>query len=156
MRKERFKEILCVLVLVAFVFFLSSESKVSTKGAEEIFETVAKSTDTSMLANCSDEKFKDELGCSKEEFESAVFYCSDSVMEVREVIIVKLSDKLQKDELLDKLTKRVEEKIKLFEGYAPKEASLLKNYVLLEKDGVVFFSVCEDAQKASAAFKSAV
>lgn len=156
MNRQRIREILCVLFLVVFIVFISAENKVSTKSANEVFEIVKESMDVSALSKCNDEKFKEEINFSPEDFESEEFYASSSVMEVREIIIIKLCDKSQKDELMSALEKRVEEKINLFEGYAPQEAALLKNYVLLEKDGFVFFSVCDDAQKVRAAFKSAV
>ena len=154
--KERIKEILCVVLLVLFIVFISSESKISTKSAEEVFESVSKTFDISALSKQKNKKFSEEFSLPFEKYESVLYYASSSIMEVRELLIVKLRDTADKDELFAAVEKRTEEKTKLFEGYAPNEAELLKNYILTEKDGFVFFAVCDDTAKASAAFKSAV
>ena len=154
--KERIKEILCVVVLVLFIVFISSESKISTKSAAEVFEGVKSSMDLSALSKQKSKKFEEEFSLSAEDYEDIIYYASSSVMEVRELLIVKLKDTADEDALSEAVKKRTEEKIKLFEGYAPNEASLLKNHILIEKNGLVLFAVCEDTAKASAAFKAIV
>lgn len=154
--KERIKEILCVVLLVLFIVFISSESKISTKSADEVFEGVKSSMDLSALSKQKSKKFEEELSLSADKYEDIIYYASASVMEVRELLIVKLRDTADKDELISAAEKRAEEKTKLFEGYAPKEGALLKNHVLLEKNGFVLFAVCDEPLKVSAAFKSIV
>ena len=154
--KERIKEILCVVLLVLFIVFISSESKISTKSADEVFEGVKSSMDLSALSKQKSKKFEEELSLSADKYEDIIYYASASVMEVRELLIVKLRSTEDKDVLMSALEKRTEEKIKLFEGYAPTEAQMLKNHILTEKNGFVFFAVCDDTARASEAFKSAV
>lgn len=154
--KERIKEILCVVLLVLFMVFISSESNISTKTADEVFGTVQKSVDISALSKQKNKKIEEELSLSFENYEEVIYYASSSVMEVRELLIVKLRSTEDKDVLMSALEKRTEEKIKLFEGYAPTEAQMLKNHILTEKNGFVFFAVCDDTARASEAFKSAV
>lgn len=154
--KERIKEILCVVLLVLFMVFISSESNISTKTADEVFQTVQKSVDISALSKQKNKKIEEELSLSFENYEAVIYYASSSVMEVRELLIVKLRSTEDKDVLMSALEKRTEEKIKLFEGYAPTEAQMLKNHILTEKNGFVFFAVCDDTARASEAFKGAV
>lgn len=154
--KERIKEILCVVLLVLFIVFISSESNISTKTADEVFDAVSKSVDISALSKQKNKRLEEEFSLSSENYEEVIYYASSSVMEVRELLIVKLKNTADKDALMSAIEKRTEEKIKLFEGYAPTEAGLLKNHILTEKNGFVFFSVCDDTAKLSAAFKSAV
>lgn len=154
--KERIREILCVVLLVLFIVFISSESKISTKSADEIFESVTKSVDISALSKQKAKKFEEEFSLSAENYESVIYYGSSSVMEVRELIIVKLKDTSDKDELISAMETRTEKKTKLFEGYAPVEGEMLKNHLITEKDGFVLFAVCDDTAKVLSAFKSAV
>lgn len=156
MSKERFKEILCIILLVIFIFTLSSQKNTSSKTVSEIYKALSESTDFSMLKKCDSLKFKEETALSAEDYTEVLYYASSSVMEVREVIIIKLQNKNQLENTKNALLKRAEEKGKLFEGYAPEQAALLKNYVLEEKAGILVFAVCNNREKLISAFKSAV
>lgn len=156
MNRERIKELACVLVLILFVCFLTKGASVSDKTAAEVFEKVSKSIDISMLKNCDKAKFQKETDFSYEDFSEVIYYASDSVMEVREVMIIKLKPEDSAKEIMSALEERAEEKEKLFSGYAPEQSALLSEYVLEEKDGFVFFAVSENSEKALAAFKSAL
>lgn len=145
------KEIICVVLLVAFVFMLSKGYAESTKTAEEMFESVKAAACSDGLKKCTKAQFKKETGFSENEFESVVYYASDSVMEVREVMIVKLGS-ADGQALVQKLKENNEKKAELFKGYAPKQSALLESYVLTEKAGFVFYAVCDEPQKAVAEF----
>lgn len=156
MKAIKFKEFLCVLVVVLFVLFLSSENKVSNKTAQEMFDALKNTSDFSELQECDEQKFKEKCGFEKSDFESAVYYASDSVMQVKELLIIKLGDFENKEELISNLKTKNEEKSNLFEGYAPEQSALLKSFVLEEKDGFVVFSVCDSPAELRSAFKSSL
>lgn len=151
----RLKELLCVFLLVLFIVVLSRNTAVSTKPADQIFTEVKDSAYTKGLEKRSKAQFKKVTGFSQNEFESVVYYGSDSVMEVREVMIVKVGSG-DADALVDALKERVKNKAELFRGYAPEQSALLDSCIIEERAGVVFYAVCDDAQKAAAVFKAAV
>lgn len=156
MSSERKKEIVCVLFLAVFIFFITRGSGKSSKSAQEIFEEVSPSMDISELQECNSVRFKKEFGLNVNDFGSVVYYASDSVMQVKELLVVCLASDEQKDLLMETLESRVEEKCKLFEGYAAEQSALLEKYLLEEKAGVVIFAVCDDSAVLKQAFENAV
>lgn len=153
MKAVKFKELLCVLVLIVFVVFLSRETVLSDKTAQEIFDSVSSFVDLTELSKCDKAKFKKETGFETGAFEDVLFYASDNIMQVREIIIVKLKNREQSQDLVTALEKRVSEKANLFEGYAPEQSAMLQSFVLEERGGFVFFAVCERPELTVSAFR---
>lgn len=156
MTGERVKEILCVLVLTVFVVLLTAGSKVSEKTAEQVAAEVTKTVDVSKLQKCNYAKFKKEFGFDDKSFDGVVYYASDQVMNVSELLIVRLSASSDADGLKSAIESRVKDKAALFKGYAPEESALLDNFVLKEKDGFIFFAVCSNSDEALSSFKGAL
>lgn len=153
MKAVKFKELLCVVVLVVFVVFLSRGTALSDKTAQEIFDAVSSSVDLTELSKCDKAKFKKETGFETGAFEDVLFYASDNIMQVREIMIVKLKDREQSQALITALEKRAEEKANLFKGYAPEQSAMLDSFVLEERGGFVFFAVCEKPELTVSAFR---
>ena len=55
-----------------------------------------------------------------------------------------------------KIKEYVEEKAKIFEGYAPEESSMLSAHVLIGKKGYVLFYVGEDKEAVASAFSKSL
>ena len=153
MKAVKFKEFLCVIVLVAFVVSLSRGTALSDKTAQEILDAVSSCFDLTELSKCDKAKFKKETGFETNAFEDVLFYASDDIMQVREIIIVKLKDREQSQALITALEKRVSEKANLFKGYAPEQSAMLDSSVLEERGGFVFFAVCERPELTVSAFR---
>ena len=156
MKNIRFKEVLCVIILLVFIFLITNNNKISDAVPQEVFGAVCGSVNVDGLKKSKNEKFKKEFGFSVGEFESVYYMSSDSVMDVREILIVKLSETSPTDELTDSIKKRVEEKQALFKGYAPEQSALLEKYVFQKKGGFIFFAVSDEPNKALTAFRKAL
>lgn len=156
MSSERIKEMLCVLLLVVFVFLLIGTNKVSDKTAQEVSSQIVKVMDAKGLDECNKSKFKKEFGLDANAYDSVVYLASDSVMDVRELLIVRLKDSSQAEELTNKIESRIKDKAALFKGYAPEESALLENYILKKDAGFVFFAVCQNSDAVLSAFKKAL
>lgn len=156
MKGLRFKEIACVVLLVLFVVSLSSQKTQSEKTAQEIFDGICEVVDISELSECDENKIEEKCDVSFENFSSAVYYASDYIMEVREVLILKPNDASLCDDIMATLEEKTEEKKTLFEGYAPNESALISNYVLEEKSGIIIYAVCDNPQQLKDTFKSLV
>ncbi|MGN0468531.1 MAG: DUF4358 domain-containing protein [Acutalibacteraceae bacterium] len=152
----KIKELLCVALLAAFIITMTHETAVSDKSASEVFEGVKSAVSVSELSKCDKAKFKKETGFAENEFDGVIYYASDSVMEVREVLIIKLADQSQAQPLVEKLKSRAEQKGELFRGYAAKQSALLDSYVLENKAGFVFFAVCDKPEIAADAFRKSL
>ena len=77
-------------------------------------------------------------------------------MDVRELLVIRLKDEAQAEPLVEVIKKRIEDKITLFNGYAPEEEALLGSYVLESSRGFVMFAVCANADKVLEEFKGAL
>lgn len=156
MNRQRIFEIVCVIALVIFIGFMSGESSYSDKTAAEVAETVTESYDVSELRHIKKNKIKEEFGIDFTLVDSFEYYASDSIMTVDELMIIKLKEEVRPEEISAKIEKRVTDKQTLFEGYAPEQSALLKEYVLTCDKGFIFYAVGKGADEALAAFKSSV
>ena len=71
-------------------------------------------------------------------------------------MIIKLKEGYKADDTLEKIENRVKDKQVLFEGYAPEQSALLKNYVLTYKNGFIFYAVGDGATDALSTFISTI
>ncbi len=159
MNANRIKELLCVAVLIVFIVFLAGSSAISKTPGNEVLKAVNAEIKISKQADikkCDNQKIKKEFGFTHNDFEYITYYASDSVMEVRELLIIKLKDKSQLDSVKEAIEKRVEEKSALFKGYAPEQSAMLEKYVLEYKKGFVVYAVSDTPDKLISAFKKAV
>ena len=156
MNMPRFMAILCAVLTMAFVFFVTRQAPVSDKTAEEIAAQLTESFDTEGLTLRSGGEFKKTFLLSAGDYDGVVYYSADSVMDVRELLLVRLKDESQSQELTEVLRKRIEDKIVLFNGYAPEEEALLGSYVLESSQGFVLFAVCSHPDKVLETFKEAL
>ncbi len=156
MNKHRIFEIVCVIALAVFIVFMTSESHYSDKTAQQVAQTLVKSFDVSELKEIDKNKIREDFSIEFDGIDSFVYYASDSVMNVDELMIIKLKKDINGDEIIEKIENRVTEKQVLFEGYAPEQSALLNSFVLKEDSSFIFYAVGEDADEAYRAFKSSV
>ena len=104
------------------------------------------------LSEIKKNKTKKEFGIDFQDIDSFAYYASDSIMTVDELLIIKLKEGAKADSITEKIETRVKDKQVLFEGYAPEQSALLKNYVLSAKNGFVFYAVGEGATDALITF----
>lgn len=156
MSKHRKFEILCVVALIIFIGFVSRETAYSSKTAAEVVESITASCDISELKPINRNKIREEFSIDFTQVDSFEYYASDSIMNVDELMIIKLREEVKPDEIKAKIEKRVTDKQALFEGYAPEQSALLKEYILTDDKGFVFYAVGKEAEKALAAFKSSI
>ena len=148
MNKHRVFEVICVVFLAVFIFLMSTGDSYSDKTVDEVFEFLPQSADFKEFQKIGKNKIKEEFGIEFDGIDSFVYYASDSVMTVDELMIIKLKENAKADGITEKIEKRVKDKQILFEGYAPQQSALLKNYALSYKDGFIFYCVSENATDA--------
>ena len=148
MNKHRVFEIICVVFLAAFILFMSSGDSYSDKTVDEVFEFLPQSAEFKEFQKIGMNKIKEEFVFEFDSIDSFVYYASDSVMTVDELMIIKLKENAKADDITEKIEQRVKEKQILFEGYAPEQSALLKNYALSYKDGFIFYCVSENSTDA--------
>ena len=156
MNKHRVIEIICVVFLVCFIAVISREETYSNKTPGEIFDTVKVEMNMDDLGKVSKNEIKKDFGIDFQGIDSFIYYASDAIMNVDEIMIIKLKEGHKAEGILEKIEKRVNDKQVLFDGYAPEQSALLKNYVLTYKNGMIFYAVGDGADEALKAFKSTI
>ena len=156
MNKHRVIEIICVVFLVCFIFIISADDTYSDKTVGEVVNAVSAEVNMEELSSFKKNKVKQEFGIDFSGIDSFAYYASDSVMNVDELLVIKLREGVKADDITGIIEARAKDKQVLFEGYAPEQSALLKNYVLSSKNGFVFYAVGEDATDALGIFLSAV
>ena len=156
MNKHRAIEIICVVFLVIFIFMVSGNDSYSDKTVKEVSDAVTAKIDMDALSSVKKNKVKAEFGIDFSAVDSFAYYASESIMTVDEVLIIKLKEGVKADDVTEKIETRIKNKQVLFEGYAPQQSALLKDYVLKVKDGFVFYAVGEKAKEALATFTKTI
>ena len=75
-------------------------------------------------------------------------------MDVRELLIIKVNQSGDEDNIIIAVNSKLSDKKTLFESYAPEQSALLKNAVLVYKEGFVFYCVGKDADTVYSKFIS--
>lgn len=156
MKKLRIKEGVCVLVLAVFILLLATQNKQSAADPQAVFDAVSGAVDVSALEDSAAKRFKKEFGFDTQEFDAVYYLASDDVMEVRELLLVKLPQDADAQQLMNKIKARVDDKSELFAGYAPEQSGYLESYVLLLRGGYILYAVSEAPDNAVRAFKKAI
>lgn len=156
MSKLRIKEIVCVALLLVFVLLLVTQNKQSASDPQTVFDAVLASVDVSALEERREDQFKKAFGFDAQDFDFVSYYAASDVMEVRELLLVKLPEGADAQPLVDKIKARVEDKAELFAGYAPEQSGYLETYVLLTRGGYVLYVVSDTPDDAVRAFKKAL
>lgn len=156
MKSYRWKEWLCVIALVVFVFAITANRSNSDAEPETVFDAVLQTLEAPELKKQKDAVFKKAFGLETGDFEGVCYAASDDVMEVREVLVVKLKSADGAERLIERIETRAEEKTVLFEGYAPEQAALLQKSVVRRKGNFVLFVVCDKPAYAVRAFLRAL
>lgn len=146
MKALRLKEIICVILTIAFIFLTARDEPPSETSAEDMVAALLTVTDVSELHLCKNAEFRREFLLNPNDYDGVVYYSSDSIMEVRELLIVRVANEEQYDALTESIRSRIDEKITLFNGYAPEQEALLDSYILENTRGFVLFAVCNDPQ----------
>ncbi len=156
MSRERFFEIACVVLLAVFIAAMLAGNASSSKTAEEVFTPVVSQVDLDTLKVRDNKVIVKEFSFGEDDVENVIYISSDSVMEVRELLLVeaKSSDDVQK--LTELIKTRVESKKALFKNYAPEQSALLENYTLVKKGKFILYTVYDSPEKIVSAFKKAL
>ena len=155
MSKQRFGEIISVVLLFCFIGFLFFQNGANSKSFSEVFETVFLADDLSYLTVRDNKTLKKEFSFEEKDVEGVFYMSSSSVMEVRELLLVEAKSTEDVEVLVEKIKSRVEEKKALFKNYAPEQSALLENYALQKRGKFILFTVSDSPEKFVQAFKKA-
>lgn len=142
-----------LLIYMALVFFRGNSrdvdiSVISEAMADQCSEDGLRSGDTGT--------FKRYFGLDSSQYEGYVMYISDNLMNVDELLIVKISDAGQLNELEDAVNARLASQIQNFHGYGTNQEALLQNAVVREQGRYFFYAVSGQAEQWEEIFLSCI
>lgn len=156
MSKQRFFEILCTVLLAVFIVAMLAGNIGSSKTAEQVFEPVIEQVDLEVLKVRDDKVLVKEFSFGEKDVENVIYISSDSIMEVRELLLVEVKSTEDVQKITELIRSRVESKNALFKNYAPEQSALLENYVLVKKGKFILYTVYDSPEKIVKAFKKAL
>ena len=157
--RARFLQIISIVmvigVIIAIVIYTGGASE-STKLMDEVSPYVVNGFVTDRASLSTDRIFKKYYGLNAADYESVVLYFPISNMDAEELLIVKVKDVSQAEEVEEACLERQNTQIGIFEGYAPEQLSLCENAVLDVQGNYILYVVHENADAIDSAFKKAL
>jgi hypothetical protein len=152
----KIKAVLIVLLLI-FIFTDLKEDSVSSASldtvSQKVYEASGFSSDMEPAENRMVRRF---YGLNPNDYEGVVLYAPEDNMDANELLIVKLKDTSQSEEVEAAIQERLETQKKSFDGYGAVQTQLLNNSILKVKGNFVFYMVGENAAEAESVFLSAI
>ena len=123
----------------------------------EVAEAVVETIDMENMLEADNQLIKRFYGLDPSSFEACILYYPTTNMMAEEVLIVKLKDMSQQEQVRTAIEKRIETQKTTFEGYGVEQFELLTNNAVVEVRGnFVLFIVNANSAEAQKAFLKAI
>ena len=156
MSKAGFSQLICVILLAIFIGFSFFSETDTVKTAEEIAVGVTDKVSMEGLQSFDGERLSSQYGIDGEEFESFIYYGSEDIMDVREILIIKGNENSDLKNVTEIISAKAEEKYNTYKDYDPVASSLLENRVIQISKGAIIYIVHDDASLGLEAFLKSV
>ncbi|CEK31253.1 lipoprotein [[Clostridium] sordellii] len=150
------KKYIVVLSFALTAFILNGCGINNDKSLNSIVTEINSKVPLNNMQKGDSKALKRFFGLNSNEFKDFVLYSPKSTMDVEEMLIVKLKDKSQAQSVEDAIDSRVNKQIESFSGYGPKQVALLQDYEVKSKGDYVFYSVSNNLEKITDAFKESI
>lgn len=145
------KWILAVFLL-GYVVLLLWYTSGSTKSFETVSQSVENSLHTDNLSKRDGQALKRYYGLNSADYNGILFYSSESAISAEEVLMIEAKSEAQVQTIRDAIETRLESRKEDFAEYAPKQARMIEQAVILVRGKYVFVAVSPDAQEYAAIF----
>lgn len=143
-----------LVFLVVFVGMLMGADRVSDAQIEieEVENAVTAQVSMDGMHQEGSQMVKRLYGLNANDYDGTILYIADSNMGAEEMLLVKLADVSQADDVEAAVETRISNQENAFEGYGAEQYQLLQEHVLSVQGNYVFFLVHPDARQAQKAF----
>lgn len=139
-------------VIIAYIVVLMIFTSGSTKTFAQVEKKVEASLDTSNLKPVGGQGLKRYYGLNSADYEGVMLYSSEVSMSTEEVLLIKVKNEDQVRQVKDAVLKRLENRKKDFDGYAPEQVKLIEQAQLSVRGKFVFLAVAPKAEAYKDAF----
>jgi len=148
---------LAVIILVAALASFSDTDKISNADFDKVCSSVVNEVDLSYMQEGSASTFKRLYSLDSSDYEEVKLYWPLSNMDADEILIIKLRDVSQQEEIKQAVENRLETQKKSFDGYGVEQYALLTDNSILDIQGnYILFIVSKDCVSAEKAFRNAL
>ena len=145
-----------VLVFVVYIIFLVSRQGGNDVTVKTISENILKVAKTEGMTKGTTQDLKKYYGLNSNDFDGVMLYIPDDVMSVNEILVVKLKDRSQAEEVEKAVETRRKTQKNSFEGYGVQQTKLINSSVMVSRGYYVLFTISEDADAIYEAFKKSI
>ena len=145
-----------VLAVISLIWMFGGNT-VSNADPVEVAEAVVETIDMENMLEADNQLIKRFYGLDPASFEGCILYYPTTNMMAEEVLIVKLKDTSQQEQVRTAIEKRIQTQKTTFEGYGVEQFDLLTNNAVVEVRGnFILFIVNADSAEAQKAFLKAI
>ncbi|MDD6712381.1 MAG: DUF4358 domain-containing protein [Sharpea porci] len=144
-----------IVLLVVFIFQTVAGAKPSQTKFGDMQKVITKyqSKNTTLGTN---QTLKRLYKINPSLYEGAVVFAPNSTMDANEMLLVKLKDKSQGEQVKALIEARKKTQLNTFKGYGTIQTDLLNKSIIDVQPNYVLYVVGENAQKADEAFRKAL
>ena len=145
--------IVCIVLFVAWMLMSGESESDADVGA---VEAAVASVGLGRMKKSDDLTVKKVFGINAGDYEGVVYYKGEGIMDVNELLIVKLKSVSQASDVKKAAQNRLDEQIKNFTNYGTDQIDLLNQGVVVSRGNYVFYTVSENSDKLKSAFVGAL
>ena len=145
--------IVCIVLFVAWMLMSGESESDADVGA---VEAAVASVGLGSMKKSDDLTVKKVFGINAGDYEGVVYYKGEGIMDVNELLIVKLKSVSQASDVKNAAQNRLDEQIKNFTNYGTDQIDLLNQGVVVSRGNYVFYTVSENSDKLKSAFVGAL
>jgi len=145
-----------VAAVISLIWMFGGNT-VSSADPMEVAEAVVETIDMENMLEADNQLIKRFYGLDPASFEGCILYDPATNMVAEEILIVKLKDMSQQEQVRAAIEQRIETQKTTFEGYGVEQFELLTNNAVVEVRGnFVLFVVNANSAEAQKAFLKAI
>ncbi|MFR4699048.1 MAG: DUF4358 domain-containing protein [Christensenellaceae bacterium] len=145
--------IVCIVLFVAWMLMSGESESDADVGA---VEAAVASVGLGSMKKSDDLTVKKVFGINAGDYEGVVYYKGEGIMDVNELLIVKLKSVSQASDVKKAAQNRLDEQIKNFTNYGTDQIDLLNQGVVVCRGYFVFYTVSVNSDKLKSAFVGAL
>lgn len=144
------------VLIIAFVVVLMLYNSGSSKPYEEVRQSLEAALDKESLTEQDQTALRRNFNLNAADYAGVMYYSTGANISAEEVLLVKVKNDSQVQEVTAAVDQRIESRINDFEGYAPDEVKLLENARRSVRGTYIFFACSPKADEYLSAFNSSL
>ena len=146
-----------IAALVAFIVFITGFYSGGTKkNIDELSAPVEAAMGELAVTKKTNADALKAFGFDLSRTDGIAYYAADNVMDVSEVLVVKLRDEKDASDFKEAIEDRVTNQKNLYKNYAPMQYSLLQNCIIESSGNTVFYCTATNANAIYDAYANAL